>query len=748
MTSIDLGHHGDSEIQPGLVDFAVNVAVPRPPAWLRRTLESALGDVARYPNLDAAVDALARLHECPAASVLVTNGAAQAFSLIARARPWRKPLVVHPQFTEPESALRACGHTVTRLILEPGNGSQGRSFALDPARVPPDADLVVVGNPTNPTSRLHPRESILALVRPGRLVVVDEAFMDVAPGRGESVLQDAIRCDGLVVIRSLTKTFGLAGIRVGYLVGNSDVIAECALTQPHWSVNSLAIAAAVACAGAQGQEHTRAVRHDLERWVPHLVARLSAAGLDVVDEPAGPFVLVHHRHAARLRDGMRARGFALRRGDTFPGLGPTWLRIAARETAVTDALFAALTQELAVINQGSHDTAAVPRSDPSRHFRPEREDAPRSRPPMMRAFGDRRLSEGVTMSLLTKTIAAIVPASAVAMAAAQERQSMLTKPPGSLGALEVLGTRLCGMYGECPPPLPEPVAVAVFAGDHGVHAQAVSPWPQEVTTQMVGNFLAGSAVINAFGRQVGAEVVVVDIGVGGEVPAAPGLIARKVAAGTADMSKGPAMTPDQVQAAVEVGIDVARDLVAQGNRLLVTGDMGIANTTASAALISVFTGSDVVQVTGRGTGIDDLMLAHKVSVIESAIKVNAASLQDPVAALACVGGFEHAGMVGFLLEAAALHTPVILDGVIACSAALVAKAISPDAADYWVAGHRSVEPGASVALAHLGLEPLVDLGIRLGEGSGAALAVPLVQASARILREVATFDSAGVTNNQ
>ena len=353
------------------------------------------------------------------------------------------------------------------------------------------------------------------------------------------------------------------------------------------------------------------------------------------------------------------------------------------------------------------------------------------------------------MSLLTETVAAIMPASIEAMTAAEERQSMLTKPRGSLGALEDLGTRLCGMYGECPPPMPEPVTIAVFAGDHGVHAQGVSPWPQEVTTQMVGNFLAGGAVINVFGRQVGAEVVVIDIGVAGDVPAAAGLIARKIAAGTADMTRGPAMTPAQVQAAIEVGIEVAKDCVAQGSRLLVTGDMGIANTTASAALISVFTGLDAAEVTGRGTGIDTPMLAHKVSVIETAIRINQLSPNsDPLAALAGVGGFEHAGVVGYLLAAAAQRTPVILDGVIACSAALVARAIAPDAADYWIAGHRSIEPGATAALAHLGLVPLVDLGMRLGEGSGAALAVPLVQASARILREVATFDAAGVSNKE
>jgi histidinol-phosphate/aromatic aminotransferase/cobyric acid decarboxylase-like protein len=379
VTPIDLGHHGDSEVQPGLVDFAVNVAVPGPPAWLRRELESALHDVARYPDVAPAVDALARLHGCPKSSVLVTNGAAEAFTLIARARQWRKPLVVHPQFTEPESALQANGYAVTRLILRQDeavqgngfqgngfqrNGFQGNGFALDPAQVPADADLVVVGNPTNPTSRLHPRASILGLVRPGRLVVVDEAFMDVAPGGGcDSVLDDAVLSQGLVVIRSLTKTFGLAGIRAGYLVGSSDVIAECALTQPHWSVNSLAVAAVVACAGREGQEHTRAVSHDMTQRLSYLAARLTEAGLDVVREPAGPFVLVHHPHAARLREGLRRRGLAVRRGDTFPGLGRQWLRIAAREPAMTDLLLDALTQELAVVSQGSqHDRAMAQES--------------------------------------------------------------------------------------------------------------------------------------------------------------------------------------------------------------------------------------------------------------------------------------------------------------------------------------------------------------------------------------------------
>jgi len=375
VTPFDLGHHGDTEVQPGLADFAVNVAVAAPPPWLRRELGRVLDDVARYPEVAPAVDALARLHGCAPGSVLVTNGAAEAFTLIARARRWRRPLVVHPQFTEPESALVANGYAVDRVILREDDG-----FALDPSRVPAEADLVFVGNPTNPTSRLHPRAAILELVRPGRLVVVDEAFMDVVsskrapgngspgdgvpgntlPGDGDSVLDDAVRTDGLVVVRSLTKTFGLAGIRVGYLVGGADVIAECAATQPHWSVNSLAVAAAVACCGAQGQEHLRAVSQEITVRLSYLVTRLGEAGLDVVREPAGPFVLVHHPQAARLREGLRRRGIAVRRGDTFPGLGPEWLRIAAREPARTDTLLAALAQELAAIAQDGTPRDSTP----------------------------------------------------------------------------------------------------------------------------------------------------------------------------------------------------------------------------------------------------------------------------------------------------------------------------------------------------------------------------------------------------
>ncbi len=350
------------------------------------------------------------------------------------------------------------------------------------------------------------------------------------------------------------------------------------------------------------------------------------------------------------------------------------------------------------------------------------------------------------MSLLEETMDSIRPVSSAVLAAADARQAMLTKPRGSLGALEGLGARLSTMYDVCPPPLAEPVTIAVFAGDHGVHAQGVSPWPQEVTAQMVANFVGGGAAINAVGRQIGAEVLVVDVGMVGVLPDQPGLWSRKVAAGTADITVKPAMTPTQAVAAIEIGIEAANTLARQGNRLLVTGDMGIANTTPSAALISVMTGIEPAPVTGRGTGIGDEMLRHKVQVINDAIALHRPDRRDPLDVLAAVGGFEHAALAGFLLGAAATRTPVILDGVVSCSAALIANALQPLARDYWVAGHRSAEPGATAALDHLGLVPLIDLGLRLGEGSGAALAVPLVQTAARILREVATFDAAGVTD--
>ncbi|MEU0241861.1 nicotinate-nucleotide--dimethylbenzimidazole phosphoribosyltransferase [Nocardiopsis sp. NPDC006198] len=360
-------------------------------------------------------------------------------------------------------------------------------------------------------------------------------------------------------------------------------------------------------------------------------------------------------------------------------------------------------------------------------------------------YGHRGLPGQEPTSLLEETITAIGALDTRVLEEARDRQDRMTKPPGSLGVLEDISVQLAGLAGECPPPIPEPAAVAVFAGDHGVHAQGVTPWPQEVTAQMVHNFLEGGAVVNALARQVGAGVTVVDVGVVGDLPGAAGLLPRKVARGTADFTRGPAMTREQALQALEGGIEVARDLVSAGNRCLVTGDMGIANTTPAAALVCAFTGADPARATGRGTGVDDATFEHKVDVVRRALAANPVDPADPIGTLAALGGLEHAALAGFVLGGAALRVPVLLDGVIAGSAALAAAAISPEALGACFAGHRSSEPGHSLALDHLGLRPLVDLELRLGEGSGALLALPLLQGAARVLRDVATFDDAGVS---
>ncbi|MGW4295972.1 nicotinate-nucleotide--dimethylbenzimidazole phosphoribosyltransferase [Micromonospora chersina] len=353
--------------------------------------------------------------------------------------------------------------------------------------------------------------------------------------------------------------------------------------------------------------------------------------------------------------------------------------------------------------------------------------------------------------MLESTVAAIRPLDETAMAAARELQGRLTKPAGSLGALEPLSVRLAGLAGTCPPPLPEPAAVAIFAGDHGVHAQGVTPWPQEVTAQMIANFVAGGAVVNAFARQAGASVTVVDVGVATPLPVAPTadpagprLVAANVRAGTRDLTVTAALTRDEARAAVETGIRIAGELVDAGAGILLTGDMGIGNTTPAAALIAAFTGVDPAAATGRGTGVDDKTYARKVGVVRAALDRHAPDPADPLGVLAAVGGLEHAALAGLVLGAAARRVPVLLDGVIAVSAALAATAFAPDAVGAMVAGHRSAEPGATAALRHLGLDPLIDLGLRLGEGTGALLALPVVTGAVRVLHEVATFDSAGV----
>src|SRR5262245_11267509 len=362
------------------------------------------------------------------------------------------------------------------------------------------------------------------------------------------------------------------------------------------------------------------------------------------------------------------------------------------------------------------------------------------------AAGDRAIHRAV-LDWLTAEAGSFVasallcgPRDERAEAATRAQHLRLTKPPGSLGRLEDVAAQLAGIAATSPPPLPRPAAVAVFAGDHGVHAQ-------EVTAQMVGNLLGGGAAINVLARQVGAEVVVVDVGTAATFEPHAGLTDAKVRRGTADLTVGPAMTVEEALQALDTGATAAAGLVEAGAACLVTGDMGIANTTPSAALIASLTELPAASVTGRGTGIDDAWLTRKIALVAAAAaRARYTHGEDPLAILAEVGGLEHAALAGFLVGAAALQVPVIVDGVIAASALLVASRLVPGVERCVIAGHRSVEPGSGAVLTALDLVPLIDLDLRLGEGTGAALAVPLVEAAARIVREMATFDEAGVSD--
>ncbi|MFJ3923518.1 Rv2231c family pyridoxal phosphate-dependent protein CobC [Streptomyces sp. NPDC090022] len=342
----DLRHHGDAEVAgagAGLVDLAVNVRSGTPPAWLKERIAAGLDSLAAYPDGRAARAAVAARHGLPVERVLLTAGAAEAFVLIARALGAVRPVVVHPQFTEPEAALRDAGHRVERVLLRAADG-----FRLDPAAVPHDADLVIVGNPTNPTSVLHPAAALAALARPGRTLVVDEAFMDAVPGEREAL---AGRTDvpGLVVLRSLTKTWGLAGLRIGYVLAEPEVIAKLAAAQPLWPVSAPALAAAEACVAPAALAEAEAAARQIAVDRAHLLAGLAEfEEISVAGVAEGPFVLIRVEGAAEVRTRLRALGFAVRRGDTFPGLDRSWLRLAVRDRATTGRLLQALDHALAL----------------------------------------------------------------------------------------------------------------------------------------------------------------------------------------------------------------------------------------------------------------------------------------------------------------------------------------------------------------------------------------------------------------
>jgi nicotinate-nucleotide--dimethylbenzimidazole phosphoribosyltransferase len=347
------------------------------------------------------------------------------------------------------------------------------------------------------------------------------------------------------------------------------------------------------------------------------------------------------------------------------------------------------------------------------------------------------------MSLLHTTIAQIGPLDTAALAAARSRQDILTKPQGALGRLEQLAIQIAGITGTPRPRLNNP-AVLVIAADHGVAAQGVSAYPASVTPQMVLNFLHGGAAINVLAHHVGAQVLVADFGVAADLPAHPQLRSQKIAYGTADFSQHPAMSRAQAQQSIEQGIQFAHEAIAAGHDLLATGEMGIANTTAASALVAAITGAPVVEVTGRGTGVDDAGLQRKVTVIAQALMLHRPNPADGLDLLSKVGGFEIGGLAGVIIGAAAQRTPVVVDGFISSAAALLASTLAPGVQPYLIAAHRSVERGHAAIFQHLDLDPLLDLHMRLGEGTGAVLGQSLCLAACKILDEMATFADLGI----
>jgi len=338
----------------------------------------------------------------------------------------------------------------------------------------------------------------------------------------------------------------------------------------------------------------------------------------------------------------------------------------------------------------------------------------------------------------------IKPLDTSAMAAAQSRQNSLAKPHGSLGRLEELSIQLAGIKGEATPKL-EHKSVIVMAADHGVAAETVSLYPQEVTRQMVLNFLKGGAAINALAGQIGARVIVVDMGVKGGFQPLPGLLCKMIDFGTQNMTQGPAMTRQQAVDSIEAGIQAVEAEMAKRVDIIGTGDMGIGNTTASSAIFASISGKQPKKITGRGTGIGDKQLAHKIKVIERALSINKPNPKDPIDVLSKVGGFEIGGLVGIMLAGAAYRIPVVIDGFISGAAALIAAGLSPQTRDYLIAAHISAEAGHELLLQFLGLKPLLNLNMRLGEGTGAVMGIFLADAAARTLSQMATFAQAGVS---
>ncbi len=697
------------------LSVSLNPAAPDATALARRHAAA----LRRYPDDRRATAALAEALGVSTDRLLLTNGGAEAIALVAAERPvgW----VEEPEFSLYRRHLER---------LDPG-APRWRS------------------NPNNPTGLLAGAGEHAA--------VWDEAFYPLATGtwtRGDAAA-------GAVVIGSLTKLFACPGLRVGYVLApDPELTMRLRARQPAWALGGLAVAALPELldrADLPGWARTVA---DLRAGLVELLARygLVAAPSDAC------WVLVHgvpHLRAALARQGVVVRDCAsfglpgtvrvgvpderglelldraLARAAAPTGPGPVATPRALGRAPGSAPPGAGSEQAAASPEAAGRASAAAPGTGSERSGAPRgpRPAAASGTPPPAGAGRAWRAAAG-----------RVRPLDEDAVTAARARHDRLTKPRGSLGRLEDLGVQLAGIAGACPPPPPDPAVVVVFAADHGVVRAGVTPWPQEVTAQMVANLAAGGAAINVLAAQAGATVVVVDVGVASARPPGTAVLDRRIRPGTADLSQGPAMSTGDVEAALDAGAELAATLVGAGNRCLVTGEMGIGNTTAAAAVVAAITGRPPVAVTGRGTGIDDETLARKRQVVHAAVARLAGRRGDPLAVLTEVGGLEIAALAGLCIGGAAGGVPVVVDGLIAGAALLAAEGLAPGTAARCVAGHRSTEPGATAALDHLGMAPLLDLDMRLGEGTGACLALPLLRAASAVLAGMATFGEAHVTD--
>jgi nicotinate-nucleotide--dimethylbenzimidazole phosphoribosyltransferase len=692
-----------------LLDFSANVNPLGPPASALAAIQRVAGAadaLRRYPDGSQTTlrAAFARYTNATPDQIVVGPGTAGLIAPALRALGSRRCLLAVPAFSEYRPTLEKIGIEVVPFHLRWAQGFQIDRQALEAAIATATPDVCIFVNPHNPSGVCVPADAMRAVVRTAArsnaAVILDEAFVDFAPAH--SLVRD-VDSGRLVILRSVTKFFGMAGLRVGFGVAQDLLAGRMAEFVPAWPVGALEDAACqAALADRSFTEQTLATNESELAW---LRGALTPLGLDTADSLAN-FLLLElqeghpdsHEVVERL---AREHRILVRNCARFEGLTTRHLRVAVRTRQDNKRLVAALNHVL-------------------------------KRPRVRFAHA------GIT-------VPTIEPLQQSWMERARAHLDTLTKPPGSLGRLEALATQIVAVQESLTPSVKRKRLV-ILAADHGVCVEGVSPYPQSVTRQMLANFVGGGAAASVLARTFGAELQVVDVGVVEPVAPDLGVISRRIRPGTSNLAAGPAMTPSDACLAIEVGLDLARTAADDGISVIALGEMGIGNTTAASALTAALTGRPASEVTGRGTGADAEMWRRKVRVIERAIDRTRPDHDDPVEVLAQLGGFEIGALCGLAIGSAARRVAVVVDGFIATAAAALAFRLSPAVRDYMIFAHRSSEPGHAVLLESLSATPLLSLDMRLGEGTGGLMAFPLLDGAVATFTQMATFTSAGVSD--